>query len=173
MSFRLNGSTVTSTATPITRLSDVLRHELGATGTKIGCDAGDCGACSVLIDGNIACACLVPVAQADGTNIVTVEGLAAHTAKGDILQRAFLSRGAVQCGICTPGMLVAAAALLEREAAPTRAMIADALSGVLCRCTGYAKIIDAVADAAAGTIVKSDVKKIPAKKAAMSAYSAS
>ena len=153
MSFRLNGSTVTSTATPITRLSDVLRHELGATGTKIGCDAGDCGACSVLIDDNIACACLVPVAQADGTNIVTVEGLAAHTAKGDILQRAFLSRGAVQCGICTPGMLVAAAALLEREAAPTRAMIADALSGVLCRCTGYAKIIDAVADAAAGTIV--------------------
>ena len=148
--FSLNGQSVRSESPPMSRLSDVLRHELAATGTKSGCDAGDCGACSVLIDGEVSCACLVPVAQAEGTSIVTVEGLPAHTSKGRALQHAFWARGAAQCGICTPGMLVAAASLLEREAAPTRAMISDALGGVLCRCTGYAKIIDAIEDAAAG-----------------------
>ncbi len=134
------------------RLSDVLRQHIGATGTKTGCDAGDCGACSVLIDGEIACACLVPVAQVEGARVVTVEGITRHSKMGERLQRAFLARGAAQCGICTPGMLVAAAALLERQAAPSRAMIADALGGVLCRCTGYAKIIAAVEDAASGNI---------------------
>ena len=156
IAFDLNGTPVSCDAEPSTRLSEVLRRHLGQKGTKSGCDAGDCGACTVLIDGESACACLVPAAQSEGARIVTVEGLAARTAKGEILQRAFLARGAAQCGICTPGMLVAAAALLEHEAAPSREMIADALGGVLCRCTGYAKIIDAVADAAAGRVPQAE-----------------
>jgi aldehyde oxidoreductase len=151
ISFELNGTAASSDAAPATRLSEVLRVHLGQTGTKSGCDAGDCGACTVLIDGEPACACLVSAAQAEGASITTIEGLKASP-RGALLQQAFLARGAAQCGICTPGMLVAAVALLEREAAPTRSMIEDALGGVLCRCTGYAKIIDAVADAASGTI---------------------
>jgi len=151
ISFELNGTAVRCEAAPATRLSEVLRTDLGQKGTKSGCDAGDCGACTVLIDGEVACACMVPAAQAEGTHVTTVEGLKASH-KGALLQQAFLARGAAQCGICTPGMLVAAVALLEREAKPTRAMIEDALGGVLCRCTGYAKIIDAVEDAASGSI---------------------
>jgi aldehyde oxidoreductase len=153
IAFRLNGTPVSCDAAPSQRLSEVLRRHLDHMGTKSGCDAGDCGACTVLIDGETACACLVPAAQAEGASIVTIEGLAENTARGDALQKAFLARGAAQCGICTPGMLVAAASLLEREAAPGREMIADALGGVLCRCTGYAKIIDAVEDAAQGRII--------------------
>jgi aldehyde oxidoreductase len=134
-------------STPITRLADVLRDELKLTGTKIGCNAGDCGACTVLIDGASACACLVPVAQVQGASITTVEGL------GDSpLQRAFLRHGAAQCGICTPGMLMAASELLARGAKPSRREVEDAMGGVLCRCTGYAKIVDAVMDVAATTI---------------------
>ncbi len=151
ISFTLNGAAVCCDASPAVRLSEVLRGPLGQTGTKSGCDAGDCGACTVLIDGEAACACLVPAAQAEGTCVTTVEGLKA-SAKGARLQQAFLARGAAQCGICTPGMLVAAVALLEREAKPTRALIKDALGGVLCRCTGYGKIIEAVEDAARGSI---------------------
>ncbi|MCA3562266.1 MAG: molybdopterin-dependent oxidoreductase [Aestuariivirga sp.] len=143
----MNGTAVRCDAAPATRLSEVLRNRLGHKGTKSGCDAGDCGACTVLIDGEAACACLVPAAQADGARIATVEGLDASP-KGQLLQRAFLARGAAQCGICTPGMLMAAVALLDRKAAPAREEIAEALGGVLCRCTGYAKIIDAVEDAA-------------------------
>jgi aldehyde oxidoreductase len=148
MAFTLNGKPVQATAGPASRLSEVLRHEFHLTGTKVGCDAGDCGACTVLIDGEVACACLVPVAQVEGAAIITVEGLAANTRVGQALQRSFLARGAAQCGICTPGMLVAAAALLERTPRPGEAEVADALGGVLCRCTGYRKIIDAVAHAA-------------------------
>ena len=148
--FTLNGVAVDTSASPAARLSDVLRHDLKATGTKSGCDAGDCGACSVLIDGELVCACLVPVAQAGGRAVVTVEGLDSGTRLGAVLRQAFLARGAAQCGICTPGMLVAAAALLEREQQPSRDRVADAMGGVLCRCTGYAKIVDAVLDAAAG-----------------------
>ena len=146
--FILNGSTAQAKSPPMTRLSDVLRGEFGLMGTKSGCDAGDCGACTVLIDGEPSCACLVPVAQAAGARVVTIEGLAAHTAKGEALQQAFLARGAAQCGICTPGMLVSAAALLEAGGVPGESEIADALGGVLCRCTGYRKIIAAVDDAA-------------------------
>ena len=135
MTFNLNGASVTTSAAPTTRLTAVLR-DLGATGTKIGCDAGDCGACTVLIDEAVACACMVPLAQVEGCAVTTVEGLAAHTRSGHALQRAFLAKGAAQCGICTPGMLVAAAALLETTATPTDGQIEDALGGVLCRCTG-------------------------------------
>jgi aldehyde oxidoreductase len=155
IAFALNGSSVSCDAGPAERLSELLRRHLGQMGTKSGCDAGDCGACTVLIDGETACACLVPAAQVEGAHVVTIEGLKRNTSRGAALQQAFLARGAAQCGICTPGMLVAAAALLAREVHPTREMIADALGGVLCRCTGYAKIIDAVADAAAGTPIAS------------------
>ena len=150
VAFILNGKSVAVAATPVSRLSFVLRHHLGHTGTKVGCDAGDCGACTVLIDGAVACACMVPVAQAEGCRVVTVEGISAHTRFGGALQQAFLAQGAVQCGICTPGMLIAAAALLEANPGATEPEIENGLSGVLCRCTGYRKIIAAVRDAGAG-----------------------
>ncbi len=146
LALAVNGTTFALDVPPLARLSNVLRDRLGLTGTKVGCDAGDCGACTVLIDGEPACACLVPVSQADGTQIRTVEGLASGPVMA-ALQAAFLRHGAAQCGICTPGFLMAATALLERTPNPDKTMVADALGGVLCRCTGYRKIIDAVMDA--------------------------
>ncbi len=143
ISFELNGAPVTAVADPRGRLSSMLRDDLGQTGTKVGCDAGDCGACTVLIDGEPCCACLVPAAQAQGTKITTVEGLNENGVLSR-LQESFLHAGAAQCGICTPGMLIAAAALLARNAQPSRGEVAGALGGVLCRCTGYRKIVDAV-----------------------------
>ncbi|MBM3520772.1 MAG: aldehyde oxidase, partial [Alphaproteobacteria bacterium] len=145
----VNGRAVEARAAPATRLSAVLRDEIGLTGTKIGCDAGDCGACTVLVDGALACACLMSVAQAEGCFVVTVEGLARETKSGAALQRSFLAHGAAQCGICTPGMLVAAAAHLDGGGAADEQAIADSLGGVLCRCTGYRKIIAAVAETGA------------------------
>lgn len=150
VTFHLNGLIVSADAAPASRLSSVLRNKLGRTGTKVGCDAGDCGACTVWVDGATACACMVPLAQVEGCHVVTVEGIAAHTSFGGALQRAFLARGAVQCGICTPGMLMAAAALLETNPAASDGEIEAALGGVLCRCTGYRKIIAAVKDTGAG-----------------------
>ena len=142
----VNGRAVTVAAPGATRLSAALRDHLGLTGTKVGCDAGDCGACTVLLDGAQVCACLVPLAQAEGAAVLTVEGLAALPL-GAALQRAFLHHGAAQCGICTPGMLMAALSLLSATPRPTEAEVQDALGGVLCRCTGYRKIVEAVRDA--------------------------
>jgi YD repeat-containing protein len=139
----VNGVERTIDAAPAERLADVLRDRLGLTGTKIGCNAGDCGACTVLLDGRQVCACITPAARAAGRQVTTVEGLAAD-GRLTALQRAFHAHGAAQCGICTPGMLMAATDLLAREPRPDVAAVEDALGGVLCRCTGYRKIIDAV-----------------------------
>ncbi len=144
--FTLNGTATEIHAHPMRRLADVLRDALGLTGTKIGCNAGDCGACTVLLDGRQVCACLTPVARVGGRSVITVEGLA--EGKLNPLQSAFLRHGAAQCGFCTPGMLMAASDLLVRHPNPTAASVEDALGGVLCRCTGYRKIIDAVLDVA-------------------------
>ena len=141
----VNGQPVSAQVHLATRLSAVLRDSLGLTGTKVGCDAGDCGACTVLLDGEAVCACLVPAASAQGRSVRTVEGLGGDTLSA--LQAAFLSHGAAQCGICTPGMLMAATALLRDNPAPSRAEAEYALGGVLCRCTGYTKILDAICDA--------------------------
>ena len=140
--FTVNGARVAVAADPLRRLSDVLREEVGLTGTKVGCDAGDCGACTVRLDGAAVCACLTPLAQVAGRRVETVEGLSQGTLSA--LQASFLRHGAAQCGICTPGMLMAAAALLEAVPAPTQAEVERALAGVLCRCTGYGAIVRAV-----------------------------
>jgi CO/xanthine dehydrogenase Mo-binding subunit/aerobic-type carbon monoxide dehydrogenase small subunit (CoxS/CutS family) len=144
--FRLNGSSVCPRVSPTERLSVVVREHLGLKGTKVGCDAGDCGACTVLIDGEPCCSCMVPAAQVAGCDVTTVEGLQKDD-RLSWLQEAFLHMGAAQCGICTPGMLMAANALLNEKPHPTRSEVQDALAGVLCRCTGYAKIVDAVMQA--------------------------
>lgn len=143
VSFQVNGRLLLSHAAPITPLSQVLRDEFALTGTKVGCEAGDCGACTVRLDGEQVCACLVPLGQVAGRAVQTVEGLAEGT-QLNRLQQAFQDHGAAQCGICTPGMLMAASDLLARQPQPSRDAVADALGGVLCRCTGYQKIIEAV-----------------------------
>ena len=144
ISFSVNGEHVVAESAPLTRLSRTLREDLGLTGTKVGCDAGDCGACTVLLDGEPVCACLIATAQVQGCEITTVEGLAQRGPLYDKLQKSFLTHGAAQCGACTPGMLMAASALLEKNQKPTENEVQDALGGVLCRCTGYRKIISAV-----------------------------
>jgi CO/xanthine dehydrogenase Mo-binding subunit/aerobic-type carbon monoxide dehydrogenase small subunit (CoxS/CutS family) len=144
LGFTLNGRAVAFDAAPTRRLSDLLREQAGLVGTKVGCDAGDCGACTVLLDGAPVCACLTPAARVAGRGVTTVEGLAGDTLSA--LQSAFLRHGAAQCGICTPGMLLAATALLARSPRPSGAEVEAALGGVLCRCTGYRKIVAAVLD---------------------------
>jgi len=145
--FTVNGEPVEVEAAGMRRLLDVLREDLGLTGTKEGCGEGECGACSVLIDGAVVDACLVPVSQAQGASVQTVEGLATNGTL-HVLQQAFLETGGAQCGICTPGMLMAGIAFLASGTDATDENIREAIAGNLCRCTGYTKIIDAIALAA-------------------------
>ena len=147
ISFILNGSPVAVETDPGSRAVDVLREDLGLTGTKEGCGEGECGACSVLVDGVVKLSCLMTAGQLEGKRMVTIEGIATD---GELhpVQRSFVELGAVQCGFCTPGMVIAAIGFLEVNRAPTRAEIRVAISGNVCRCTGYQKIIDAVEDAA-------------------------
>jgi len=147
ISLTVNGEARTVRAYPMERLLDTLRHRLGLTGAKEGCGEGECGSCSVLMDGVLVNSCLVPVLQAQGTQIVTIEGIA----KGSqlhALQQAFLECGGAQCGICTPGILMAAFHLLSERPRPSDEEIKESLAGNLCRCTGYAQICEAVAQAA-------------------------
>ncbi len=147
--FRLNGAEVAVEAPPTERLSETLRERLGKVGTKVGCDAGDCGACTVLLDGAAVCACLTPAARVAGRSVTTVEG---ETRELTRLRASFHAHGAAQCGICTPGMLLTAADLLTRVARPSQAEVESALGGVLCRCTGYRSIIAAVVAAGQGDV---------------------
>ena len=147
ISFEVNGQNRTVHVYAMERLLDVLRRELGLTGTKEGCGEGECGACSVMLDGRLAVSCLVPVGQAIGAKIITIEGIAAD-ARFQHVQDAFLQCGGAQCGICTPGMVLATIHLLEKKPQPTIDEVREALSGNLCRCTGYLQILEAVEAAA-------------------------
>ena len=143
----VNGRPRAVESPPLARLLDLLRDGLGLTGTKEGCGEGECGACAVLLDGELVNSCLVPACQAEGRSVTTIEGLAA---RGELhpVQRAFWEKGGAQCGICTPGMVIAAEALLARTPRPSAEEIRAGLAGNLCRCTGYVKIVEAVAAAA-------------------------
>ena len=143
----VNGTVHTLNVPPMARLLDVLREDLGLTGVKEGCGEGECGACSVLIDGELVNSCLVPVLQVDACRITTIEGVAEHGALHRV-QQAFLQHGGAQCGICTPGMILAAIALLERNPRPSLDDVREGLAGNLCRCTGYMRIFESVARAA-------------------------
>ena len=145
ISFQVNGKLVAVRTYPMERLLDVLREQLGLTGTKEGCGEGECGSCSVLVDGVLVNSCLVPVLQAKDAKITTIEGLA-EGERLHALQQAFLEFGGAQCGICTPGMILAAFHLLSKSPQPTTEEIREGLSGNLCRCTGYAQIVEAVAE---------------------------
>jgi carbon-monoxide dehydrogenase small subunit len=145
--FTVNGQLASVDVHPMTRLLDVLRDGLSLTGAKEGCGEGECGACAVLIDGELVNSCLVPALQAQGTSIVTIEGFA-HLERLHPVQEAFIADGGAQCGICTPGMVMAAASLLARHPYPSDAELREHLSGNLCRCTGYMRIFQAVKAAA-------------------------
>jgi len=142
----VNGQLRAVSVWPMARLLDVLREELGLTGTKEGCGEGECGACSILLDGRLVNSCLVPALQADGAEITTIEGVASHEGL-DRVQQAFVECGGAQCGICTPGMIMAAVSLLRANPQPSEAEIRNGLAGNLCRCTGYLRIFEAVASA--------------------------
>jgi aerobic carbon-monoxide dehydrogenase small subunit len=146
----LNGRATTLEAYPMARLLDVLREQAGLTGTKEGCGEGECGACSIEMDGALVNSCLVPVLQAEGAKIRTIEGVADDT-RLHAVQQAFLMHGGAQCGICTPGMILAAVNLLARKPQPTESEIREGLAGNLCRCTGYIKIFESVVEACRGT----------------------
>lgn len=146
--FNVNGDAVSVRAQGSWSLLRVLREELGLKGAKEGCGVGECGACTVLVDGTAVNACLYPALEAEGRSVTTIEGLASADGSLHPLQRAFVEKGAVQCGYCTPGMVLSAKALLDRVPKPSEEQIKTALAGNLCRCTGYTQIIDAVQAAA-------------------------
>jgi len=156
LSFQLNGRRVEIQVSPDLMLVDVLRDVLGLTGTKVGCREGECGACAVLLDGEPVNSCILPAFKVGGRAVVTIEGLEGSDGKLDAIQEAFMEAGASQCGFCTPGMILNAKALLNRVPNPNDGEIRKALSGVLCRCTGYQKIIDAVKLAARNTRAASE-----------------
>ncbi|NUO79174.1 (2Fe-2S)-binding protein [candidate division KSB1 bacterium] len=143
---KVNGKEYELNAPPMKRLLDVLREDLHLTGTKEGCGEGECGSCSVLLEGEVVNSCLVPICQAEDVSIVTIEGLA-QDGRLSAVQQAFIEHGGAQCGICTPGMLLAATALLNQNPHPSRDEIKAAIAGNLCRCTGYMKIFEAIAAA--------------------------
>lgn len=149
ISFILNGLEVSVNVEDHMRLIDVLRETLNLRGTKEGCGEGECGACTVLVNGLAVNSCLYPALEAEGKNIITIEGLQSSTNRLSTIQQAFVDSGAIQCGFCTPGMILAAKALLDSNPDPSDADIREALQGNLCRCTGYAQIIEAVKQAAA------------------------
>jgi carbon-monoxide dehydrogenase small subunit len=144
MKITVNGKAFNLKIEPSAMLADVLRDELSLKGTKIGCRQGECGVCAVLLDGEPVNSCILPALKAQGRSITTIEGLAGSDGKLDPIQEAFMDEGAVQCGFCTPGMIINAKALLSKIPRPTERQIREALSGVLCRCTGYHKIVEAV-----------------------------
>jgi carbon-monoxide dehydrogenase small subunit len=145
--FEINGRGCRVDVPPMKRLLDVLREDIKLTGTKEGCGEGECGACSVILDGQVVNSCLIPVCQVPGSRITTVEGLAGDGRLHPV-QQAMLECGGAQCGICTPGMLIAARCLLDGNSSPTRDQIKEGIAGNLCRCTGYVKIIEAIEKAA-------------------------
>ncbi|MDO4560845.1 MAG: (2Fe-2S)-binding protein [bacterium] len=147
ISLKLNGETRTAEVGSNTRLIDMLRNGFRLTGVKEGCGAGECGACTVLFDGEAVCSCVVPAVQADGHSVTTIEGLE-ENGELDVIQQAFIDCDAVQCGFCTPGMIMSAKALLLKNPRPCRDEIKRALAGNVCRCTGYVQIVDAVSTAA-------------------------
>jgi len=146
----INGQTATLEAYPMSRLLDVLREQVGLTGTKEGCGEGECGACAIELDGALVNSCLIPALQANGAIIRTIEGVA-DSGRLDAVQQAFLTHGGAQCGICTPGMILAALNLLARNSQPTETEIREGLAGNLCRCTGYTKIFESVVEACRAT----------------------
>jgi len=148
LTFQLNGQAVSLKLSPDTLLVDLLRDVLGLKGTKIGCREGECGACTVLLDGQPVNSCILPALKVQGRSIVTIEGLTRPDGSLDPIQQAFIDAGAVQCGFCTPGMILNAKALLDRNPKPSGEEVRHSLSGVLCRCTGYQKIVKAVQTAA-------------------------
>jgi len=152
---RVNGSERSCLVHPMARLLDVLRESLALPGTKEGCGEGECGACAVLLNGELVCSCLVPALQTMGASVTTIEGVAPSAATLDRVQQAFIDCGGAQCGICTPGMIIAAKALLARHPRPTEEQVREGLAGNLCRCTGYTKIFTSVlracADEASGS----------------------
>lgn len=149
VSFVLNGKDVQMDTPPDRRVVDLLREELGLTGTKEGCGAGECGACTILVDGESRLSCLMLAAQLEGRSVTTIEGLKQGIEEGlHPVQEAFVECGAVQCGFCSPGMVLSALSLINKNSHPSRAEIREGISGNLCRCTGYVKIVDAVEAAA-------------------------
>ena len=155
--FSLNGKTYRMDVFEDTKLVHFLRNKMGLIGTKTGCEIGECGACSILLDGKLVKSCLIPAKKIHHKRILTIEGLCNQDGSPGDLQQAFLDHGATQCGYCTPGMIMAAEAFLKQNANPTREEIRQAISGNLCRCTGYQQIIDAIEDTATKRIAKQEL----------------